>query len=522
MSKQFNTYRVGIESMTETQLAWWEKKGVTYKPILEYNPLSKEETSRLKTEYYDNNNRVGFEKLYAAVRKPAGKSNTGKPKYSPTLRQVQAWLAQQEVAQDYKPIQHPKESRPILVSKVNDLIQMDYVVLTEDLTFGKHRYILNAIDVLSKKAYTRSPPTTSSTGATAAQTLVLAKQIFDEIKAEHGSYPKRLQTDNGAHFLSVFDKAFKPGGSLAAIKYSSGMRYRATSQSVVERFNRTLRDMIRRYVASGSKDWPRHLQQFVGNYNKNRHSTTRLAPNEAAKADVGDAHTGPKTKNQQLLQASKDRIKEKAKLRNKNLMLLSKGDKVRLMNFKKAKGSGIDKDEPNWWPEVYEIYHVFQSKVGRAPQYALEPNPPTTIVGNRPGYQGAGARGRRKFSVYELQVIGRIGEKASESIAVSRSVSTLGKVSPENAQKAGKPAKASAPATQPASTKVHGVTAKELVGKTIRVEFGDDGERFDGKVQSYKSGYHRVYYEADGETVSSNFFFPKNKRYVSPNSWKIV
>jgi hypothetical protein len=115
--------------MTETQLAWWEKKGVTYKPILEYNPLSKEETSRLKTEYYDNNNRVGFEKLYAAVRKPAGKSNTGKPKYSPTLRQVQAWLAQQEVAQDYKPIQHPKESRPILVSKVNDLIQMDYVVL---------------------------------------------------------------------------------------------------------------------------------------------------------------------------------------------------------------------------------------------------------------------------------------------------------------------------------------------------------------------------------------------------------
>ena len=58
MSKQFNTYRVGIESMTETQLGWWEKKGVTYKPILEYNPLSKEETSRLKTEYYDNNNRV--------------------------------------------------------------------------------------------------------------------------------------------------------------------------------------------------------------------------------------------------------------------------------------------------------------------------------------------------------------------------------------------------------------------------------------------------------------------------------
>ena len=156
-----------------------------YKPILEYKPLSKQEEARLKTEYYDNNNRVGFEKLYAAVRKPVGKSNTGKPMYSPTIRQVQAWLAKQEVAQDYKPVEHPKESRPILVSKVNDLVQMDYLVLTEGMAYGKHRYILNAIDVLSKKAYTRSPPTTATTGATAALTLVLAKQIFDEIKAEH-------------------------------------------------------------------------------------------------------------------------------------------------------------------------------------------------------------------------------------------------------------------------------------------------------------------------------------------------
>ena len=75
MSK-FATYRVGIESMTDKQLGYWKKKGVKYKPILEYKPLSKQEEARLKTEYYDNNNRVGFEKLYAAVRKPAGKSNT--------------------------------------------------------------------------------------------------------------------------------------------------------------------------------------------------------------------------------------------------------------------------------------------------------------------------------------------------------------------------------------------------------------------------------------------------------------
>eukprot|EP01051_Picozoa_sp_SAG22_P030778 SAG22_NODE_12119_length_455_cov_3.764045_1_plen_44_part_10 len=44
------------------------------------------------------------------------------------------------------------------------------------------------------------------------------------------------------------------------------------------------------------------------------------------------------------------------------------------MNFKKSKGSDQYKDEPNWWPEVYTVFHVFRSTVGRAPEYALEPN----------------------------------------------------------------------------------------------------------------------------------------------------
>ena len=54
------TGRVGIETLTADQSAYWEKKGVTFRPILEYNPLTKDEEQRLKTEYYENNNRVGF------------------------------------------------------------------------------------------------------------------------------------------------------------------------------------------------------------------------------------------------------------------------------------------------------------------------------------------------------------------------------------------------------------------------------------------------------------------------------
>jgi hypothetical protein len=521
--KQGYTSRIGIETLTEGESQYWEKKGVTYRPILEYKPLTQDEEDRLKTEYYDNNNRVGFEKLYAAVRKPNGKTKTGKEQYSPTIRQVQAWSAQQTVVQDYKPVEKPKESRPILVSNVNDLIQMDYVVMTEKMTFGKHRHILNAIDVLSKKAYSRSPLTPAGTAPTAAQTLKIAKEIFDEMKAEHGSYPKRLQTDNGSHFLAAFEKAFQPGGSLEAIRYNSGMRYRATSQSVVERFNQTLRNMIKRYVASGKKDWPVHLQQFVGNYNGNRHSTVRMAPDKAARADLGD------TEAKKLLQQSKDRIKEKAKMRNKNMMTLSKGDKVRLVNFKKAKSPDQYKDEPNWWPEVYEVYHVFQSKVGRAPQYALDPNPPTTIV-NRPGYQGTMKSARRKFSVYELQVIGRIGEKHSETIEVSNNVDIADKIDEEPEPVKGIPTKAPKQPTKATqndssqvrkSSRIQKVTPSYLVKKKIKVRF-EDGKWYTGEVRSYKKPVHSVYFSYDNITERQNFFFPDKQNYVTRDNWKLI
>jgi hypothetical protein len=193
---------IGIESLTPDEEKYWEKQNVKFRPILEYKPLSKQEEQRLNTEYYDNNNRVGFEKLYYAVRKPNGKTSKGKDQYSPTIRQVQAWLAKQTVAQDFKPVEKAKDSKPIIVSKVNDLVQMDYMVMTADLRYNGHKHVLNCIDVLSKRAYSRTIRLGPGHDPTAAQTLVLATQIFDEIKKLEGSYPRRLQTDNGAHFLA--------------------------------------------------------------------------------------------------------------------------------------------------------------------------------------------------------------------------------------------------------------------------------------------------------------------------------
>eukprot|EP01045_Picozoa_sp_COSAG04_P030506 COSAG04_NODE_5325_length_1655_cov_105.250000_2_plen_455_part_01 len=453
----FYTKRIGIESLTPAQEQYWKSKNVEYRPILEYKPLTQAEEGRLKSEYYVKNNRVGFEKLYAAVRKPNGQTATGKPQFSPTIRQVQAWLAQQRDAQDYKPVQKPKDTKPIIVSKVNDLVQMDYMVMTDEMKFNGHRHVLNCIDVLSKRAYARTIRLGPGHDPTALQTLGLAKQIFNDIKKKEGKYPNRVQTDNGAHFLAEFERAFVTGGELEGIKYSSGLRYRATSQSVVERFNRTLRDMIRRFCASGSQDWPAQLQTFVSNYNSNLHTTIRMKPNDANDGNIQEA---------------KDRIKQRAKLKNHNTLTYGKGDKVRLVNFKKQKSPQY-KDEPNWWPEVYSIFHVVKPKDPTHPlRYMLEPNPPTTIVGNRPGYRGPQAKGRRQFSVYELLLIARKGEKNWDGVKVSTEISVLGKVAEEEDD-------------SPASA-AKGIPTKGRKPKPAAAAAGDGTVRKSSRVQQLK------------------------------------
>ena len=533
----FYTKRVGIESLTPSEELYWKNKGTTYRPILEYKPLTASEEKRLKDEYYVKNNRVGFEKLYSSVRTPNGLTATGKEQYSPTIRQVQAWLTQQTAAQDFKPVKQPKDTKPIIVSKVNDLVQMDYMVMTSDMKYNGYSHILNCIDVLSKRAYSRTIRLGAGHDPTALQTLGLAKQIFNEIKKKEGKFPNRVQTDNGPHFLAEFEQSYRPGGDLEDIKYAAGMRYRATSQSVVERFNQTMRNMIRRFVASGTKNWPAQLQTFVTNYNTNIHSTIRMKPD--------DAHDGN-------LQDAKERIKARAKMLNHNTLTLDKGDKVRLVNFKKMKSSQY-KDEPNWWPEVYSIFHVVKPKDPTHPQrYMLEPNPPTTIVGNRPGYRGPNAKGRRQFSVYELLMLARKGEKHWDDIKVSTTIEVMGKVAeesdeeeepdaqgiPTNSQKPNPSAAAAAGKPVQPPTPVLKVKPMDLVGKFLRVKWdskgpltvehvekeGTLGQFYKCRVSSYDPDtfLHKVQYVSDGKIEEHNMFNKNRPGFIQyPQFWKI-
>jgi hypothetical protein len=237
---------------------------------------------------------------------------------------------------------------------------------------------------------------------------------------------------------------------------------------------------------------------------------------------------------------------------NHNTLTLDKGDKVRLVNFKKMKSAQY-KDEPNWWPEVYSIFHVVKPKDPTHPlRYMLEPNPPTTIVGNRPGYRGPQAKGRRQFSVYELLLLARKGEKDWDGIKVSTTIEVMGKVAeesdeeedsdaqglPTNGQKPNPSAAAAGSKPVQPPTPVVKVKPMDLVGKFIRVKWdskgpltvehvekeGTLGQFYKCRVSSYDPDtfLHKVQYVSDGKIEEHNMFNKNRPGFIQyPQFWKI-
>ena len=61
---------------------------------------------------------------------------------------------------------------------------------------------------------------------------------------------------------------------------------------------------------------------------------------------------------------------------------------------------------------------MWKSSVGKAPEYSLEPEPPTTLV-NRPGYRGPLKTPRRRFTIYELQMLASKGDEDYDKYKVS-------------------------------------------------------------------------------------------------------
>ena len=137
---------------------------------------------------------------------------------------------------------------------------------TRKLTPRKFQYVLVISDYFSK--YTDAFPLRRHTAAMVADTI-MRRWI-----AYHG-VPKQLHSDQGTEFESHLIHALSKLLGFAKIKTSP---YRPQSDGQVERFNRSLLNMLSAFVTDRANDWDEHLPYVMMAYRSSKHTSTGCTP----------------------------------------------------------------------------------------------------------------------------------------------------------------------------------------------------------------------------------------------------
>lgn len=216
--------------------------------------------------------------------------------------------------------------RHVNVKGIDDLWQADLVDMQAYATENKDfKYLLTVIDVFSKKAYVRPILNKSAKIVTEAM-----NDIFQKSKTA----PVHLQTDNGVEFHNKF---FKNLMSQNNIKFYS--TYSILKASVVERFNRTLKNkMWKKFSLQGSYKWINILDALVKEYNRTKHRTIKMAPNNV------------NCNNEKLILQT---VYNRPTIWRKNKLHV--GDIVRISKYKTIFDKGYT---PNFTTELFKVTNV--------------------------------------------------------------------------------------------------------------------------------------------------------------------
>ena len=236
-------------------------------------------------------------------------------------KQTKSWLSDQLAYSLHRPMKKRFPTRKYLANGVDSIWQMD---LLEMIPFAKinkgYKYILNCIDVFSR--FVRAIPLKSKSAKDVAAALELMLK---------NKQPKHIQTDLGKEFYNSAVKAVLKKYDIN--HYSVFSQYKA---ALVERFNRTLRNRLTKYLTSqGNKIWINVLQKIIHAYNHTSHRGIKgMRPVDVS--DVSDVHNVP--------------IKKKGKPKYKV------GEFVRISKI--SASPFVKNFDQNWSDEVFQISDI--------------------------------------------------------------------------------------------------------------------------------------------------------------------
>ena len=196
-----------------------------------------------------------------------------------------------------------------------------------------YRYCLIVIDNFSK--YGWAIPIKNKNSQTIKDKF---SHILDKRK------PKNLESDRGKEF---YNSTFQNFLKLNNINHYS--RYTDKGPSIVERFNRTIRDMVKKPIfLKGNASWIDEIDSVINKYNNKIHSTIKLTPIQASLKENEEYVY------QNLIDKRK-KIKPKFQV----------NDLVRTADLKKTFSKG---DTTNWSYKLYKITEVINDTI---PKYRI-------------------------------------------------------------------------------------------------------------------------------------------------------
>ena len=154
---------------------------------------------------------------------------------------------------------------PIKVRRPFDQLGMD-IVGPLPLTKMGNQYIIVATEYLTKWPEARALPN--------AKAASMASFFYEDIICRHGC-PKELLTDQGTHFVNELLQAMC---KRVGVKHRLSTAYHPQTNGLVERFNKTLCEILAKYSGMYKEDWDVFLPSALFAYRTIRQNTTRYEP----------------------------------------------------------------------------------------------------------------------------------------------------------------------------------------------------------------------------------------------------
>ena len=200
-----------------------------------------------------------------------------------TLKIVKEFLDKQPTAQITK--QHSvkaKDYDTITSPAVQNNYQMDLMYLPDPSSNKNSKYVLTCIDVFSRFVFVRVLKDKTGKSVFSA---------FVDIMEHESGFCKNLNLDLGSEFIYT---PFVEYCRQRKIKLWFSNPEQDNKNSIIERFHRTLRNMILKYSVSFGKSYIDDIQKLVHNYNYTYHSTIKNRPIDVW---MGDASNKQKVNN---------------------------------------------------------------------------------------------------------------------------------------------------------------------------------------------------------------------------------